>query len=118
MSISLNIAENTLRARLHDQYAFDLNARTIKQIINISLAPCVFSMAALLGGENGKDILNDLSQRSPNPFMRFSAFKALAGIFAETEDYCQEMAGALRDDSMMVSEWARQHIAHVRSAAD
>ena len=78
MSISLNILENTPRVRLTDQYSFDLERNAIRQIINISLAPAVFNMALHLGGEDGRDALSEIIRLSPDPFIRFNAYKALA----------------------------------------
>lgn len=117
LSISLNIAENTPRARQSPQYAFDLEKQQIKQLINISLAPCLFGITAIMGGDNGQDVLNEIINHSPDPLLRFSAHKALAGMFSDPEHYCQTMAHALSDKSPLVSLWASQHIAQIRSAA-
>ena len=115
MSISLNIAESTPGARLVNQYAFDLEQMKIKQIINISLAPCVFGVTAMLGGDNGQDILHEIIRKSPDPFMRFSAHKALAGTFARPDAYCEVMSDALNDRSNMVSKWAERHISQIQA---
>ena len=110
MSISLNIIENSPRARLVPQYAFDLDKATIKKIVNLSLVPCVFSAAAQLGGDNGRDILQEIATGAVHPLTRFSAHKALASQLSETDAYCGKLEQALRDDDRLVSQWAKQHI--------
>jgi hypothetical protein len=110
MSISLNILEHTPRTSLVNQYAFNLEERTIKQIINTTLAPCIFNIAAMVGGENGIDTLQELSKSAKNPLMRFSAHKALASIHTGKEEYCTQMEKATHDEDRLVHEWARLHI--------
>ncbi|MCI5045305.1 MAG: hypothetical protein MRY72_11465 [Aquisalinus sp.] len=116
MSISLNVLENSPRVRLTDQYSFDLERKAIKQIINISLAPAVFNIALHLGEGNGEDVLSEIIRLSPDPFIRFNAYKALASRESGAMAYCEGLSAALSDPSEMVSKWARRHIEEVQKA--
>ncbi len=113
MSITLNVMEDTPRVRLRDQYSFDLENACIAQIININPSPCIFSIVAMLGGGNGEDVLNEIIDHSPDPFLRFSAHKSLAARTSDKTVYRNRMALALKDKSPMVTEWAQRHIEEI-----
>ena len=112
-SISLNIVENTARSRCINQYSFDLDARSISRLINVTPAPAIFAAAAHLDPEGCEPLVSDIASGAINPVTRFMAHKALASRSADPRAYCDRMERAGDDPARVVREWAKAHIENV-----
>lgn len=78
LSVSINIMEAGGRAPWFDQYRFDLGRGTIAGLLNATGFEAVLALAAHLGGDDGRDLLDEVAVGHPTDRIRFGAIRARA----------------------------------------
>lgn len=104
-SVSLNIMENSIRASMMDQYAFDLNSGKIAALINRTSAGSIFGAAAALGSDEHKEILRHIATRHEIERIRLAAFEALANTASGREEALQIWSLVRKSDSAFLRGW-------------
>lgn len=117
LSISLNIMENTMRASINDQYAFDVGKSEISALINRVPSSALLPLIAGLGEGDGTDFLIETMRRHPAGRVRCSAMMALAGACEDIEDAMAVYEAQLGGDQAMVSGWAGHQLARLEKLA-
>jgi hypothetical protein len=78
LSVSINILAMSPATEFLDQYGFDLQSSRIRAIVNRSTLEPLIALAGQLGGDNGRDLVEDVAERHPSERIRFAAWKAKA----------------------------------------
>lgn len=117
LSISLNIMENTMRASLNDQYAFDVERGEVSALINRIPSSALLPLVAGLGEGDGTDFLTETMRRHPADRVRCSAMMALAGACTSLEEAMAVYEKQLGSDQAMVSGWAGHQLARLEKLA-
>jgi hypothetical protein len=117
LSISLNIMENTMRASIHDQYAFDVGKGEISALINRIPSSALLPLVAGLGDGDGTDFLTETMRRHPAERVRCSAMMALAGASGGVEEAMAVYEAQLGSDQAMVRGWAGHQLARLEKLA-
>lgn len=106
-SVSLNIMENSFRAAVMDQYAFDITTGKISGLLNRSSAVALFNAAAGLGNEKALDALRTISKCHRLDRVRLAAFDALAKSASGSDEAIAVWAAVGRGDSAFLRGWRR-----------
>ena len=114
-SISLNIMENSIRASMMDQYAFDLSSGRISALINRTSAGSLFSAAAALGSDEHKEVLRHIAARHEIERIRLAAFDALANTASGTEEALQIWSAVRKSDSAFLRGWRQVRTAEIEA---
>lgn len=78
LSVSINIIALSPRTEFLDQYKFDVEQSEIAGLVNPSSLEALVHLAAHLGGENGRDLVDTFASRHPSERIRFAAVRAQA----------------------------------------
>ena len=78
LSISLNILALSAASEFCDQYRFDIQRGEVGRILNPSSLESLVMLAAHLGGDNGRDLVDDFAASHPSERIRFAAVRAQA----------------------------------------
>lgn len=114
-SISLNIMENSIRASVMDQYAFNLSERKVAKLINRMPSDPIFSVAAALGDDGLDEMLLSISRRHPLDRVRLAAMSARAHACASPERALEFWASTKGVESQFIREWRRLRVAELES---
>ena len=114
-SVSLNIMENSIRASVMDQYAFDLNSGRISALINRTSAGSVFGAAAALGNDEHKDILRFIAAKHEIERIRLAAFEALANAACGREEALDVWSAVRDSDSAFLRGWRQVRTAEIEN---
>lgn len=104
-SVSINIMENSIRASVMDQYAFDLKARKISGLLNRSSATSLFNVAAALDDTQNDDVLRTIATRHPIDRVRLAAIEALASAACSPEKAIEIWALIGTSTSAFMRSW-------------
>ncbi|HEX8307127.1 MAG TPA: transposase [Allosphingosinicella sp.] len=127
MSVSLNILAISAASELHDQYRFDLDRSEIVNRVNRSALEPLLRLSAHLGGDNGRDLIEDFAARHPSDRIRFAALQAKAslqpGLDARMAVYDEAgraggLVGGLAMREAVMIETHRAWLENVRTVAD
>ena len=110
MSVSLNILESTARNHFLDQYMFDVGKSEITSLITRTSIEPLLSLAAHMGGEEGRGLAEEFAVRHPSDSVRFCALTACAGAAASVDERVALFERAARSDSRLVAARARQEV--------
>lgn len=116
-SVSLNIMENSLRASVMDQYAFDVNKGVISGLLNRSSAVSLFNAAAALGDGQHREVLEAISQKHDLDRVRLAAFDALARSAEGTDEALEVWSGIRDSDSAFLRGWRAIRTAEIEALA-
>lgn len=116
-SVSLNIMENSLRASVMDQYAFDVNKGVISGLLNRSSAVSLFNAAAALGDGQHREVLEAISLKHDLDRVRLAAFDALARSAEGTNEALDVWSGIRDSDSAFLRGWRAIRTAEIEALA-
>lgn len=114
-SVSLNIMENSIRASMMDQYAFDLKTGQISGLINRSSAVSIFSTVAALGRGEQLEVLRSIAKRHEIDRVRLSALDALANAAKNPEDALDVWSVIGEADPAFLRGWRRVRTTEIES---
>ena len=117
LSVSINIIERSLRARVTEQYAFDKNLTHVTKLVNRTAAAPLFSIMAHCGNDEDRELLETISRRHSSHRIRFHALQALAHAAKDTEAALGVLVSVDASTPALVREWARVHVAHIERCA-
>jgi hypothetical protein len=117
LSISLNIMENTMRASLCDQYAFDVGRGEVSALINRIPSSALLPLIAGLDQGNGADFLVETARSHPAERVRCTAMMALAGAAPDLESAMAVYQERTGSDQAMVRGWAGHQLARLEKLA-
>ena len=83
LSVSLNIVAVSPTSDFRDQYRFDLDRFEVAGIINHSAMETLLRLAAHVGGENGRDLVEHCAVHHPSGRTRFAALQAKASVLPD-----------------------------------
>lgn len=86
LSVSLNVIALSDASDFRDQYGFDLEQRRISAILNRNGLETLVALAAGLGGDNGRDLIDDFARTHPSDRIRFAACRAKAQALPGPEE--------------------------------
>ncbi|PZU28207.1 MAG: transposase [Stenotrophomonas sp.] len=115
LSVSLNIMENSIRASMMDQYAFDLNSGRVAALINRTSAGSLFGAAAALGSGEHKEILRHIAARHEIERIRLAAFDALANTASGKEEALQIWSAVRKSDSAFIRGWRQVRTSEIEA---
>jgi hypothetical protein len=78
LSVSLNILAVSPAADFRDQYGFDLDTGRISSLVNRSTLEPLIALAGQIGGENGRDLVDQVARHHPSERIRFAGWRAKA----------------------------------------
>jgi hypothetical protein len=78
LSVSLNILALSPANEFQDQYGFDLASSRIAGLLNPCALETLVRLAAVFGGANGRDLVENFAERHPSDRVRFAAWRAKA----------------------------------------
>ncbi|HEY7810159.1 MAG TPA: transposase [Allosphingosinicella sp.] len=78
LSVSLNILAVSAASEFQEQYSFDLASSRVAAMVNPSALETFVRLAAVFGGGNGQDLVEDFAERHPSDRIRFAAWRAKA----------------------------------------
>lgn len=116
-SVSLNIMENSIRASMMDQYAFDLGSGRISALINRTSAGSLFGAAAALGNDEHKEILKNIATTHEIERFRLAAFDALANAARGPEEALAIWSAVRDSDSAFLRGWRQVRTAEIEALA-
>ncbi|MGE8225069.1 MAG: transposase [Stenotrophomonas sp.] len=116
-SVSLNIMENSIRASMMDQYAFDLSSGRISALINRTSAGSLFGAAAALGNDEHKEILKSIASKHEIDRVRLAAFDALANAAHGREEALKVWSAVRDSDSAFLRGWRQVRTAEIEAFA-
>jgi hypothetical protein len=105
LSVSLNILALSPANEFQDQYGFDLASSRVAGLLNPCALETLVRLAAVFGGGNGRDLVEDFAGRHPSDRVRFAAWRAKAAeapsvdariaVYEEAAGRMTGLAGAL-----------------------
>jgi hypothetical protein len=105
LSVSLNILALSPANEFQDQYGFDLASSRIAGLLNPCALETLVRLAAVFGGANGRDLVENFAERHPSDRVRFAAWRAKAAeapsvdariaVYEEAAGRMYGLAGAL-----------------------
>lgn len=110
-SVSLNILGQHPTHPWIDQYRFDISRGVIAEGLTLAPSEALATLAAHLGGGNGRDLIGHLARAHPHPRMRATALGALAGAQGAVA-VGDAMAGAADDRDEAIRSSARDWLRH------
>ncbi|UHH09653.1 transposase [Luteimonas fraxinea] len=116
-SVSLNIMENSMRASMMDQYAFDLQASKISDLINRTTSISLFNAAAALGNDEQKDVLRFIAQQHSIDRIRLSALDALAHSSTDQDEAIKVWASVKDSDTAFLRGWRKVRTTEIETFA-
>jgi hypothetical protein len=116
MSVSLNILGLSPRQAFRDQYRFDVERREIVGVLNNSSIEPLIAIAALYGGDNGRDLVNHFAVRHPSDRIRFAAVRAQAAAAGGVEARLAAYERVAADPNLFVSGWAKFEMKRLESS--
>ncbi len=120
LSVSINIMAMSPATEFLDQYGFDLQSSRIRTIVNRSTLEPLIALAGQLGGENGRDLVEDFAERHPSERIRFAAWKARAAASGGPEERAAvfDEAAAAAPSNGFLRGMATREAARIRNARD
>jgi hypothetical protein len=118
LSVSINIMAMSPATEFLDQYGFDLQSSRIRAVVNRSTLEPLIALAGHLGGENGRDLVEDLSERHPSERIRFAAWRAKAAASGGPDERAAvyDEAAASASPNGFLRGMAEREAARIRSA--
>ncbi len=86
LSVSLNILARSPASDFEEQYSFDTASSRIGGILNPCALDNLVRLAAVFGGGNGRDLVEDFAERHPSDRIRFAAWRAKAAAARDMEE--------------------------------
>lgn len=83
LSVSLNLLEASAMVERRDQFAFDLDQRTIARRLNSRANEALLQIAVAAGSDEALDLAEWFAVHHPSDRMQLSAWQALAGVSAD-----------------------------------
>lgn len=109
-SVSLNILGQHPSHPWIDQYRFDIKCGTIAEGLTTAPSEALVTLAAHLGGGNGRDLIDHLVRHHPHPRMRRTAVSALISAGENGREDQRVLNAASDDAASIVHEPVRRHI--------
>lgn len=116
MSVSLNILESSRRLDFLDQYEFDVEGGTIKEIMNHNAIEPLLALSASFGGDEGIDLLDTYAARHPSDNIRFQALRARASALTTPDERIALYEKAAAGGNLYLSRMARREAARIEGA--
>lgn len=85
LSVSLNILECSAKVAARNQFAFDLERRTIARRLNSEASAAFLHIAVAGGSDAGLDLAEWFAGHHPNDRMRLNAWQAIAGASVDPD---------------------------------
>jgi hypothetical protein len=114
-SVTINIMENSIRAGILDQYAFDVESGRLTGLINRMSSTALFPTVAALGDDEGIDLLQTIAEKHPLDRVRLSAYGALASSSSDVDEAIAVWARIKESDSAFLREWRRVRTAELET---
>ncbi len=108
MSVSINILELSDSTVFRDQYRFDIANGAIEGIMTRMSTEPLLGLAAKLGGEEGRELVNDFARRHPSDLVRWHALRAGAAAEPDVDQRLARFEKAADDPSALVAAMARR----------
>jgi hypothetical protein len=74
----LNILAISRAGDFRDQYGFDLGSNRISAHVNRTTIEPLIALAGHIGGENGRDLVDEVARSHPSDRIRFAGWRAKA----------------------------------------
>jgi hypothetical protein len=117
LSVSLNIMAVSPANEFRDQYGFNLQSSRVSAIVNRSTLEPLIALAGHIGGENGRDLIEDFAERHPSERIRFAAWKAKANAAGGPDERLELYREVARSSkSRFVRAMSEQEAARIGAA--
>jgi hypothetical protein len=116
LSVSLNIMAVSATSEFRDQYGFDLEQSRISSIVNRSTLEPLVHLAGHIGGENGRELVEDFASRHPSERIRFAAWRAKASTADGPDERAAIYDEAAASTGGFVRAMALREAARIRAA--
>lgn len=114
LSVSLNILAASPGMDFRHQYQFDVGRSAVTRIVNHSALATLVRLAALCGGENGRDLVEHFAGQHPCDRTRFAALQAKASLVPDMDARIGIYDKAGHDQPGLVGALARHEAERAR----
>jgi hypothetical protein len=110
LSVTLNVVDASPQVFFREQYVFQEDLRSLRCVIGLRCNPALFSLAAIVGGEEAQDRLLHIYAQHDSDYVAMQALNALGQAAVDKESAMKVFANGTGSPSQLIREWSQRQL--------